>query len=94
MKAQTSPIDRELSLLSLERDISVRIDLITLAPYILNNSELILTLPNKTAERLAKANNFAIVGLPLELEKRKTKMIWHKELTNHPVYDWIRDKIN
>lgn len=92
MDAPTSPIDRALDQLNLERKISVRVDLITMSPFILNNAEIILTLPSKTAKRIAKDNNFKVVDLPIELEKRQTKIIWHKELTNHPAYDWIKEK--
>ena len=93
MEAPIAPIDRSLNQLNLERTISVRIDLITLSPFVLKNSSLVLTLPSKTAQRIAKTHNFKIVELPLELEKRNTKLIWHKELTKHPAYDWLRDKI-
>ena len=91
--APISPVDRALNQLELERNISVRIDLITLSPNVLKNSDLILTLPSKTAKRLANIYNFSLVELPLELEKRYTKIVWHKELTNHPAYDWIRERI-
>ena len=93
MDAPISPVDRALDQLNLERIISVRIDLITLSPFILKNTDLILTLPSRTAQRLAKTHNFSILELPLELEKRYTKLIWHKELTRHPAYDWLKDKI-
>ena len=93
MEAPTAPIDRSLSHLNLERIISVRIDLITLAPVILRNGDLILTLPSKTAQRMAKNYNFVISELPIELERRKTQIVWHKELTNHPTFNWIRDQI-
>ena len=29
----------------------------------------------------------------LELEKRKTKLIWHNELSSHPSFDWIKKQI-
>ena len=85
-----APIDRTLSQLNLEREIFARIDLVTMAPLILKNSDLLLTLPSKTAQRMAKNYNFSISELPLELDKRQTKLLWHKELTNHPAYDWIK----
>ena len=91
--APAAPIDRSLSQLNLERDIFVRIDLITLAPAIIKNANLILTLPSKTAQRMANNYNFSISELPIELEKRHTKLIWHKELTNHPTFDWIKNQI-
>ncbi len=91
--APAAPIDRSLSQLNLERDIFVRIDLITLAPAIIKNANLILTLPSKTAQRMAKNYNFSISELPIDLEKRHTKLIWHKELTNHPTFDWIKNQI-
>ena len=93
MDAPTSPIDRALDQLNIERKISVRVDLITMSHFILNSSEIILTLPSKTAKRIAKDNDFNVVELPIELEKRQTKIIWHKELTNHPAYDWIKKQI-
>ena len=93
MDAPVAPIDRSLSQLNFEREIIVRIDLITLAPTILNNSDLILTLPSKTAQRMARIYGFTISQLPIELEKRHTKLLWHKELTNHPSFDWIREQI-
>ncbi len=93
MDAPLHPIDRVLSQLNFEREISVRIDLITLAPLIIKNTDLILTLPSKTAQRMAKNYNFIIAELPIDLEKRKTKMVWHKELTNHPTFEWIKQQI-
>ena len=91
--APAAPIDRSLSQLNLERDIFIRIDLITLAPSILNNANLVLTLPSKTAQRMANNYNFSIVELPIELGKRQTKLLWHKELTNHPTFDWVKKQI-
>ena len=88
-----APIDRSLSQLNLEREIFARIDLVTMAPLILKNSDLLLTLPSKTAQRMAKSYNFSISELPLELDRRQTKLLWHKELTNHPAYDWIKKQI-
>ena len=93
MGAPLHPIDRTLGQLNFEREISVRIELITLAPMIINNTDLILTLPSKTAQRMSKNYDFQIVELPLDLEKRKTRMVWHKELTNHPTFDWIKNQI-
>ena len=94
MDAPISPIDRALSQLNLERNISVRIDLITMSPYILKNSDLVLTLPSKTAKRLARNYNFFIAELPVELETRQPKLIWHKELTKHPAFDWMKEKLS
>ncbi len=91
--APTAPIDRSLSQLNLEREIFVRIDLITMAPLILKSSDLILTLPSKTAQRMANNYSFIIAELPIELEKRKTKLIWHNELSSHPSFDWIKKQI-
>ena len=59
----------------------------------LKNSDLLLTLPSKTAQRMAKNYNFSISELPLELETRQTKIIWHKELTKHPAFDWMKEKL-
>jgi DNA-binding transcriptional LysR family regulator len=91
--APAAPIDRSLSQLNLEREVFVRIDLLTLAPSILESADLILTLPSKTAQRMANNYGFVISELPIELGKRQTKLLWHKELTNHPTFEWIKKQI-
>ena len=93
VNANLSPVDRSLNQINLERTIFVRIDLVTLAPFIIKNTDLVLTLPSKTAQRMAKNYNFSIVELPIDLEIRKTRLIWHTELTNHPAFDWIKNQI-
>ena len=70
---KTSLKSLSLSQLNLERNIFVRIDLITLAPSILANSDLVLTLPSETAKRMSKNYGFSISDLPIDLEKRQTK---------------------
>ena len=89
--APTAPIDRSLSQLNLEREIFVRIDLITMAPLILKILTSYFT--SKTAQRMAKNYGFIIADLPIELEKRQTKLIWHNELSSHPSFDWIKKQI-
>ena len=42
---------------------------------------------------MAKNYDFIIADLPIELEKRKTKLIWHNELSSHPSFDWIKKQI-
>jgi hypothetical protein len=64
-----------------------------LAPSILESADLILTLPSKTAQRMANNYGFVISELPIELGKRQTKLLWHKELTNHPTFEWIKKQI-
>ncbi len=88
-----APIDRSLGQLNLEREIFARIDSMTMAPLILKNSFLLLTLPSKTAQRIANNYNFVIAELPIELEKRQTKLVWHAELSNHPSFDWVKKQI-
>ena len=42
---------------------------------------------------MAKNYGFTILELPIDLEIRQTKLLWHKELTNHPAFDWVREQI-
>ena len=91
--ATVSPIDRALGQIELERRVFIRIDLITLAPLFIKNTDLVLTLPSVTAERMAKSYGFTILYLPIDLDLRHTKLVWHAELTNHPAFDWIKEQI-
>ena len=54
---------------------------------------MILTLPSKTAQRMANNYGFSISELPIELGKGKTNLIWQEELTNHPTFEWIKNQI-
>ena len=54
VSANVSPIDRALSQLELERKIFIRIDLISLAPLFIKNTDLVLTLPSKLLKEWLK----------------------------------------
>ena len=79
MDAPTHPIDRELSQLNFEREISVRIDLITLAPVIIKKTDLILTLPSKQLKEWPKIMISLLLN-SIDLEKERQKWFGIKNL--------------
>ena len=59
-------------------------------PHILLNSDLVMTLAARMARRFEKENNLHIAPLPYIRSPVHLTLIWHKQLSNHPLHDWMR----
>lgn len=86
----TGFVDRLLRKRGLTRRIAMTANQFLVAPLIIQNSDMIMTLALRTAERFAEVNNLHIVPVPLEPDPIDLTMLWHKELSRHPAHEWMR----
>lgn len=83
-------VDRLLARRGLKRRIAMTANQFLVAPLIIQNSDMIMTLAVRTAERFARVNNLHIVPVPLERDPIDLTLLWHKELSRHPAHEWMR----
>ena len=83
-------VDRLLARRGLKRRIAMTANQFIVAPLIIQNSDMIMTLAVRTAERFAEVNNLHIVPVPLERDPIDLTLLWHKELSRHPAHEWMR----
>ncbi|WP_411726192.1 LysR family transcriptional regulator [Methyloglobulus sp.] len=86
-------IDQYLLELGLERRIKLIVPNFLSAPLIVAQTDMILSLPYKIAERFTKFVPLEIFPVPIKLPAYDLVMIWHPLRDKDPAHLWLRDKI-
>lgn len=67
-----------------------RVPHFTAVPYIVGSSDLVVTVPQKLAERAGPPFGLAWVTPPLALPPLQTNMFWHRRFNQDPGNQWLR----
>lgn len=67
-----------------------RVPHFTAVPYIVSGSDLVVTVPQKLAERAAAPFGLKWVKPPLALPTLQTNMFWHRRYHQDPGSQWLR----
>ena len=82
-------IDRVLVDLGLRRRISLLVATYLALPAALAASDLVATVPSRTAAQIAATAEVAILPLPIDLEAA-VSMAWHRRSASEPAQAWFR----
>ena len=63
------------------------------APMLVAESNMILSLPRRLANRIATTTPIAVLEIPLEIERFKLTMIWHERRHDDPAHAWLRQQV-
>ena len=91
--AHESPYDRINGLLAragIGPNVRFRVPHFTAVPYMVATSELVVTVPQKLAERAALPFGLAWIAPPLELPPLQTNVFWHRRYNQDPGNQWLR----
>jgi DNA-binding transcriptional LysR family regulator len=91
--ATDSPYDRINQLLeqaSVGHATRFRVPHFTAVPYIVSGSELVVTVPQKLAERAARPFGLHWIVPPLALPELQTNLFWHRRFNQDPGNQWLR----
>ena len=67
-----------------------RVPHFTAVPYIVGSSDLVVTVPQKLAERAAMPFGLEWITPPLELPPLQTNVFWHRRYNQDPGNGWLR----
>lgn len=67
-----------------------RVPHFTAVPYIVGSSDLVVTVPQKLAERAGPPFGLAWITPPLALPPLQTNMFWHRRFNQDPGNQWLR----
>jgi DNA-binding transcriptional LysR family regulator len=56
----------------------------------IENSDLILTLPKRLARRAAKISRTRLLRPPIELVAFRYIQVWHPRMDSDPAHQWLR----
>ena len=88
-----SSVDDALAEKGLARRITMQIPHFLVAPMIVSESDLILSIPRKLADKMSSLVPIKILELPLEIVSFTPSMIWHERQHNEPSHIWLRKLI-
>jgi len=91
--AADSPYDRVNAVLAragVKGDSRFRVPHFTAVPYIVSSSDLVVTVPQKLAERAAAPFALEWVTPPLDLPPLQTNIFWHRRFNQDPGNAWLR----
>jgi DNA-binding transcriptional LysR family regulator len=91
--AHESPYDRINGLLAragIGPNVRFRVPHFTAVPYMVATSDLVVTVPQKLAERAALPFGLAWIAPPLELPALQTNVFWHRRYNQDPGNQWLR----
>jgi DNA-binding transcriptional LysR family regulator len=90
---EQSVVDAALLSSGLTRDVAVRLPSVMAAPFIVANSELLLTMPRRVALQLADTIPLTIHSTPFDISRYVLKVFFHRRHSGSPAHRWMREKM-
>lgn len=87
--ATTGAVDRALAGFGLQRRIVLLVATYLALPVVLGGSDLVATVPERTARRIAAMADLEITPLPIDLAVT-VSMAWHRRDASEPAQVWFR----
>ncbi len=86
-------VDTALTRLGLTRHVAIVINQFSPAAAIIQQSDLLLTAPERIAKQHARSHDLKVVQCPVDSPEPYsiTSMVWHSRFGNHPAHDWLRE---
>ncbi|MDF5725668.1 MAG: LysR family transcriptional regulator, partial [Rhizonema sp. PD37] len=93
MHSPIKHVDTALQSLGVKRRVMLKLPHFLSAPMIVQESDLILTLPRRIAMVFTKYANLAIFKPPIEFGQYDYVQIWHERRDRDPLHLWLRELI-
>lgn len=86
-------VDDSLARLGLSRKIALMLPHFLVAPFVIAESDLVLTLPRRIAKTFEKQLPLVLVPPPLEVPGFSMQLYWHERSQRDPAHAFLRDLI-
>ena len=88
------PVNAALEARGLSRRVVLRLAHFVAAPWIVAETDLVLTLARRLAQRYAESLSLRLVSPPLALRRFVVQMDWHERSSHDPAHQWLRRVVN
>jgi DNA-binding transcriptional LysR family regulator len=88
-----SAVDVALAAQGRARHVALRVPHFIAAAMLVADSDMILTLPDRLARRLAATLPIALLDVPLQLAPLAPAMIWHERVHGDAAHAWVRRQL-
>jgi DNA-binding transcriptional LysR family regulator len=89
----TGTVDEALEKIGLKRRVRMSVPQFALAPWILAQTDLILTLPSRIAKAVGEGGGFRSFPPPIELGGFPFFVLWNERTASDPAHRWLRDQL-
>ncbi len=86
----TDFVDRLLEEKGLKRRVALTITQFAVAPVLIAHSDLIGTLASRTVRNCELKDKLHVAPLPIDVEPKIIKIMWHERNQHNPVLRWLR----
>jgi DNA-binding transcriptional LysR family regulator len=86
-------VDRLLESENLSRRVALRIPSYREVPVLLENTDLIVTVPDSLVDWMRKRARLKVMEPPVTLSTDSVSLLWHERYTADPAHQWFRDNI-
>jgi DNA-binding transcriptional LysR family regulator len=86
-------VDETLAELGKRRRVALTVPHFLLAPHLVANSDLVLTVGARVAERFAELLPVRVVQAPVKLPSFEVRMYWHERHHRDPAQQWFRNVV-
>jgi DNA-binding transcriptional LysR family regulator len=86
-------VDDALKSINKERRVALAVPHFLVAPYMIAESDLIITLASRIAKSFASHLPLKILPPPIELPSFQMVLVWHERSHRDPAHKWLREKI-
>jgi DNA-binding transcriptional LysR family regulator len=85
-----SSVDNALKSISKSRHIAIKSPYSLIVNLMLNDSDLVATLPEKNAIIFSNKQNLSTFDVPFRIPTFNINMLWHSRLNGDPAHKWLR----
>jgi DNA-binding transcriptional LysR family regulator len=86
-------VDRQLAARGLTRRVAVQVPHWLVAPHLVANSDLVLTVVERLARRYASMLDLAVVELPIDVPATACWQRWHERSHGDSAHVWLRARV-
>jgi DNA-binding transcriptional LysR family regulator len=86
-------VDDSLEKLKLKRNVCASVPQFFMAPLIVSQSNLIMTIGSGIAEAFINSHPIQILPAPVELRSFDTNLVWHARNEKDPAMIWFRKEL-
>ncbi|MGV3003029.1 LysR family transcriptional regulator [Vibrio sp.] len=86
-------IDLALAKIGRKRNVVLRMPHFTAAPYAIEQSDLLLTLPGCLARKMAEHLEVVVMDAPVDTSTYQYHMVWHARQHNNLAHRWLRTEV-
>lgn len=83
-------LEQALRKRQLTRNIALRVPQFMVLPFIIESSDLVVTMPSLLAEQFAKLIRIQVMPLPARIPTYDIKLFWHHRVHNDEANQWLR----